>query len=443
MTRIPPDAEQTKSRSNRVFYGWWIVGGGFSLQMIVGSLMIHSFTAYFPLLQAQFGWSRALLSGAFALSRAESGILGPLQGWLIDRFGPRMMVRVGMLMFGAGFILFSQVDSVLDYYVTFAVMAVGSSIAGFLTVATTVVNWFERRRGVAMGIAMSGFGIGGLLVPAIAWSLTSLGWRPTAFLSGVLIMIVGLPIAQLMRQRPEQYGYLPDGASPSTLDSNKDSSEESPELPGTPDGDGVTGFTAREAMRTPAFWLLSVGHSMALFTVGAVSLHLIPHIVDSVGLSITTASSAVVVMTTFNILGQLSGGFLGDRFNKRLLAAVAMLVHAVALLILAYATTFVPVLIFAVLHGTAWGVRGPMMTTIRADYFGRASFATIMGFSSLIVMVGMTVGPLFAGFMADIFDGYRIGFIVIAGITGVGSLFFVLAREPKLPDRLSRSQNVN
>ena len=443
MTRIPPDAERTKRRSGGVFYGWWIVGGGFSLQMIVGSLMIHSFTAYFPLLQAQFGWSRALLSGAFALSRAESGILGPLQGWLIDRFGPRMMVRVGMMMFGAGFILFSQVDSVLDYYVTFLVMAVGSSIAGFLTVATTVVNWFERRRGVAMGIAMSGFGIGGLLVPAIAWSLTSVGWRPTAFFSGVLIMIVGLPIAQLMRQRPEQYGYLPDGASPSTLDSNEDSSEVSPELSGTPDGNAITGFTAKEAMRTPAFWLLSVGHSMALFTVGAVSLHLIPHIVDSVGLSITTASSAVVVMTTFNILGQLSGGFLGDRFNKRLLAAVAMLVHAVALLILAYATTFVPVLIFAVLHGTAWGVRGPMMTTIRADYFGRASFATIMGFSSLIVMVGMTVGPLFAGFMADIFDGYRIGFIIIAGITGVGSLFFVWAREPKLPDRLSRSQNIN
>ena len=102
MARISLGAERIKRQSRRVFYGWWIVGGGFSLQMVVGSLMIHSFTAYFPLLQTQFGWSRALLSGAFALSRAESGILGPLQGWLIDKFGPRMMVRVGMLMFGAG-----------------------------------------------------------------------------------------------------------------------------------------------------------------------------------------------------------------------------------------------------------------------------------------------------------------------------------------------------
>jgi MFS family permease len=439
MSRIPLGEEQVKRKRNRVFYGWWIVGGSFSLQMIVGSLMIHSFTAYFPLLQTQFGWSRAVLSGAFALSRAESGILGPLQGWLIDRFGPRMMVRVGMLIFGVGFIFFSQTDSVLDYYITFLLMAMGSSIAGFLTVATTVVNWFEKQRGVAMGIAMSGFGFGGLLVPAVAWSLTSLGWRPTAFFSGVLIIIVGMPIAQLMRQRPEQYGYLPDGAIASAIESEgEDSEQESQEAHVALDGSEVEGFTAREAMKTPAFWLLSFGHSMALFTVGAVSLHLIPHIIDSVGVSVTSASSAVVVMTIFNIIGQLGGGFLGDRFSKRGLAAVAMLVHAVALLILAYATTILPVFIFAVLHGTAWGVRGPMMTTIRADYFGRASFATIMGFSSLIVMVGMTAGPLIAGFLADIFDGYRVGFTVIAAITGAGSLFFVLARKPALPDRTLR-----
>jgi len=436
MSRISLGEEQVKRKRNRVFYGWWIVGGSFSLQMIVGSLMIHSFTAYFPLLQTQFGWSRAVLSGAFALSRAESGILGPLQGWLIDRFGPRMMVRVGMLIFGVGFIFFSQTDSVLDYYITFLLMAMGSSIAGFLTVATTVVNWFEKQRGVAMGIAMSGFGFGGLLVPAVAWSLTSLGWRPTAFFSGVLIIIVGMPIAQLMRQRPEQYGYLPDGAIASAIESEGEDSEQEAHV--ALDGSEVEGFTAREAMKTPAFWLLSFGHSMALFTVGAVSLHLIPHIIDSVGVSVTSASSAVVVMTIFNIIGQLGGGFLGDRFSKRGLAAVAMLVHAVALLILAYATTILPVFIFAVLHGTAWGVRGPMMTTIRADYFGRASFATIMGFSSLIVMVGMTAGPLIAGFLADIFDGYRVGFTVIAAITGAGSLFFVLARKPALPDRTLR-----
>ena len=193
MDSVSPGVEVERRRKPRIFYGWWIVGGCFSLQMLVGSLMIHSFTAYFPLLQSQFGWSRSVLSGAFALSRAESGLLGPLQGWLIDKFGPRVMVRGGMLLFGLGFIMFSRLDSVLDYYVAFLLMALGSSVGGFLTVATTVVNWFERRRGVAMGIAMSGFGIGGLLVPAIAWSLTELGWRQTAFISGVVIIVLGVP----------------------------------------------------------------------------------------------------------------------------------------------------------------------------------------------------------------------------------------------------------
>lgn len=437
MDSVTPGVDVERRRKPRIFYGWLIVGGCFSLQMLVGSLMIHSFTAYFPLLQTQFGWSRSVLSGAFALSRAESGLLGPLQGWLIDKFGPRVMVRGGMLLFGLGFIMFSTLDSVLDYYVAFLLMALGSSVGGFLTVATTVVNWFERRRGVAMGIAMSGFGIGGLLVPAIAWSLTELGWRQTAFISGVVIILLGIPLGQLFRQRPEQYGLLPDGDAPDEAGAAATQANETRDRT-APAADQVDGFTAAEAMRTPAFWLLSLGHSLALLTVGAVSLHLVPHIQESVGLSLTAASGAVAVMTVFNIFGQIGGGFLGDRFSKRMLAALAMLVHSVAMLTLAFASSVPMLYAFAVMHGTAWGVRGPMMTTIRADYFGRAAFATIMGFSSLVVMLGMTSGPLFAGILADMFDGYRVPFVVIAALTGIGSLFFAIAAPPRPPARMRR-----
>ena len=429
----------TKHRTNRIFFGWWIVAGGFSLQLLIGSLMIHSFTAYFPLLQSQFGWSRGVLSGAFALSRAESGLLGPLQGWLIDKIGPRMMARIGILLFGIGFIYFSQINSILDYYIAFLLMAMGSSIAGMLTIATTVVNWFIRRRSVAMGIAMSGFGIGGLLVPVVAWSLTSFGWRPTSFVSGVIIILIGMPIAQLMRHRPEPYGQFPDGDSPQEYSQNEEGSQDS-DLKDMEKGQAAfDGFTAKEAMKTQAFWFISIGHSAALITIGAVSLHLVPHIIDAVGISITAASTAVVVMTIFNIVAQLAGGFLGDMYSKKHLAGWAMIMHAIALFILANATSMMPVYLFAALHGTAWGVRGPMMATIRADYFGRSSYATIMGFSSLIVMLGMTFGPLFAGFMSDIFGGYKIGFIIIAIMTGASSVFFFFTKEPALPIRLSET----
>lgn len=420
----------------RVFYGWWIVGAGFSLQFIAGSLLNHSFTAYFPLLQRHFGWSRTVLSGAFALSRMESGLLGPLQGWLIEKLGPKMVVRIGMLMFGTGFMLFSRTDSLFDYYFTFALMAIGASVGGFLTVATTVVSWFEKKRGVAMGIAMSGFGVGGLVVPAVAWSLMSYGWRSTALFSGILIIAMGLPLAQLMRQWPEQYGYLPDGDLIGSEEGPDQLSQTTQTGSDRPVGEFVDGFTVKEAMKTPAFWLLGVGHSMALLTVSAVSLHLVPHVTESIGLSVTKASTSVAVLTVFNILGQLGGGVLGDRFNKRILMAVAMLAHAIALVILAYAETYSTVFLFAVIHGAAWGIRGPMMTTIRADYFGRASFASIMGYSSLIMMVGATGGPLIAGAMADLFGRYQEGFLIIAGITSIGSVLLACAGAPKLPSRL-------
>ena len=402
--------------------------------MLVTSLVLHSFTAYFPLLQAQFGWSRTLLAGAFSLSRAESGLLGPIQGWLIEKFGPRAVSRLGVLMLGTGFMLFSQIDSVLSYYLTFALMAIGSGLATYLTVTSTVVNWFIKKRALAIGLTMSGFGFGGLLVPIVAWSLLTFGWRPTAFYSGVLVILIGIPIAQIMRRTPEDYGYLPDGEVANDTDQIPGSHLTDERAATAIAGARPTDFTLREAVRTSSFWLLSVGHGLAVLTVGAVSLHLIPHVVDSVGLSIQTAAGAVATMTTFHIVGQLGGGFLGDRVSKRALAAGCMLLHSTAMIILAYATSIAPVFLFAVLHGLAWGIRGPMMTTIRADYFGRTHFASIMGYSSLIIMLGMIIGPLFAAFMADITDSYTTGFTIIAFLTATGSVFFVLARSPTRSD---------
>ena len=420
-------SDHKKNTNNKFFYGWYIVSAGFSIQLLIGSLMIHSFTAYFPLLEAQFGWSRATLSGAFALSRAESGLLGPLQGWLIEKYGPRMMAVFGMCLFGIGFILFSQIDSILGYYVTFFLMAAGSSIAGHLTVATAIINWFNRKRGIAVGLSSTGFGLAGILVPLIAWSLTTQGWRDTAFYSGIGIIIVGIPVSLILRRDPEPYGYLPDGDNRSEVGTIDNQDQD------------LTGFTVREAIKTSSFWYLGIGHALSLFTVGAVSLHLVPHVVDSVGLSVTIASTAVAVMTVFFVTGQVVGGFLGDKYSKRWLAAIGTLMHAVALLILAYSTNIIMVYIFSILHGSAWGLRGPIMATIRADYFGRAYFPSIMGFSSLIIMLGMTVGPLFAGYMADVFGDYKLGFIIISALAALGSIFFVLAKPPIMTERQLQS----
>lgn len=419
-------AEQTARRTRRRYYGWFIVAAGLGMQALQAMLLNSAFGAYFVLLQADFGWSRTVFSGAFSLQQVESGLLGPFQGWLIDRFGPRAVMRVGVVLFGVGFMLLSRIDSIATFYLAFVLTAVGASLSGFLSITTTLVHWFVRRRATAMGIVSSGQSVGGLLVPLVAWSLTAHGWRTTAFASGVVILVMGLVLTQVMRHKPEQYGYFPDG--------------DDPDDPRSATARGATGrqgadFTAAEALRTPAFWLVSFGHASALLVVSAVMVHLVPYLKESLGYSVTQGAAIVALLTVVSLVGQVSGGFLGDRISKRLIVIVCMIGHLVALLLLAYATALWMVVLFAILQGAAWGFRGPLMQAIRADYFGRKAFGTILGFSALIWMLGMIGGPMVAGILADRSGSYQGAFTVLALMAGVGTIFWLLARPPKPPRR--------
>ena len=123
----------------RVFYGWWIVGAAIGIQGLVSALLFHSFGTYVVLLERDFGWSKTALAGAFSLARIEDGLLGPAQGWILDRFGPRVVMRIGIVIFALGFMLFSRIDSLFGFYVTFLVMAVGAALAGFLSITTAIV----------------------------------------------------------------------------------------------------------------------------------------------------------------------------------------------------------------------------------------------------------------------------------------------------------------
>jgi MFS family permease len=185
-------------------------------------------------------------------------------------------------------------------------------------------------------------------------------------------------------------------------------------------------------MATRAFWYISIGHSAALFVVSAVMVHMVVHVTERLGYSLPQAASVVALMTVMQGIGQLSGGWLGDRFSKRRIAAGCMLAHAAGLLVLAFASAFWMVLAFAVLHGLGWGMRGPLMSAIRADYFGSAAFGTITGLSSMVLMVGMMGGPLVAGILADRTGSYELGFSVLAALAAMGSVFFLRARRPPL-----------
>ena len=407
-------AARARLWARNLFVGWWLLGAAVAVQVLPASFLMHSYSAYAVVMQPEFGWSITVFATAFSAQQVAGGFLGPFQGWLLLRFGPQRMIRVGLVIFALGLALLSQVRDLPLFYIALLIASFGGSLGGFLSLNTAVVNWFIRHRSLALAMIQIGVSVGGLIAPAIAWSLTTQGWRFTALVSAAVVLLVGLPLTILIRDRPEDLGLVPDGT---------------PIAAKRPTPVEVE-FSPREALRTRAFWLLGLGHALSLTVVSAVLAHLVLYLSEEANFTLALAATMVVVVTASTIAGQLAGGFLGDSFDKRIIAALAMFGHAGALLMLAYAATLPWVVAFAVVHGLSWGLRGPTLQALRADYFGRRSFAQIIGFASPLITTGMIAGPLIVGFFADSLGSFKPGFAVVAGLALLGSVFFMLAQPP-------------
>jgi sugar phosphate permease len=402
----------------KIFYGWRMVAAGSGIQFLQAALLHQGFGAYFAVLAEELGWSKTALSGAAALQPMEAAVFGPVLGWIIDRFGPQGMIRTGVVIFGLGFMILSQIDSLAGFYAAFVVIAFGSSLCGFFPINVAIIYWFQKFRARALSALSLGMAFGGIILPVVAWSMQSFGWRTTAFASGAITILIGWPLARMFHRRPQDIGETVDGLPPAAAGNEQSEINKQRE------------YSAREALRTRAFWLLSLGHGSALLVVYAVNVHAITHMKEGLGFSVAQAALVITLMTVSQVGGVMVGWAIGDRFEKRLTAAACMLMHAAGLLMLTYATGPAMLVAFAVLHGGAWGLRGPFMQAIRADYFGRRSIGMILGLSSIIVVLGQIGGPMIAGVLADITGNYRAGFTVLAVLAGLGSLFFLLARRP-------------
>ncbi len=405
----------------KTFYGWRIVVAGGALQFLQSLLLNQAFGVYLAVLVEDRGWSKTSVAGAAALKSTEVALLGPVLGWMVDRFGAQGIIRAGIVTFGVGFMLLSQVDTLIAFYAAFLVVALGSSMFSNFLVSVAIIQWFELRRAKALSALQFGGALGGIFVVAVAWSIQSFGWRATAFGSGVIAILIGWPLARVIRSRPEDHGETVDGLPPA------------PRVTGQAEAPARRAFTAREALHTSAFWLISLGHGFSLLVVTAVNVHVITHVKEGLGYSLAQASLVFALVTVGQFVGVMLGWVIGEKFEKRLVAAGCMLMHAAGLLMLTYATGPVILAFSALVHGTAWGLRGPFMQAIRADYFGRGSIGMIIGLSSLITVFGQIGGPLVAGVFADWTGNYRAGFTVLAVMAGFGSMFFLLAKPPKLP----------
>ena len=193
--------------------------------MLMSTTVFQGVGAFFVALERNFGWNRTTLSGAFALARAEGALLGPLEGFLVDRLGTRRMVVTGYFVMGLGFIFYSQIQSVWQFYVAYLAISLGSGVGGWIAIVTLINNWFARRRALAMSLAVSGVQLGGFLVPLMAWGIENHDFRMTSLGIGIVLIVVAVPASRLMQNVPEDIGLRPDG-DPSPLTSDSTASTE-------------------------------------------------------------------------------------------------------------------------------------------------------------------------------------------------------------------------
>ncbi|MFM7530948.1 MAG: MFS transporter, partial [Rubrivivax sp.] len=346
-----------------------------------------------------------------------------------------------------GFLAFSTVETIPGFYAAVTLIAIGGSMSGYFPLSVCLMHFFERRRARALSLMSLGLAAGGLALPLLSWSIAAFGWRATCVGAAGVILFVGWPLASILRRHPSEVGQEVDGeprrepllspAGPPLLPvASAHPGPAAPAANGVPTGASLAdsgwkeGYTAAQALRTQAFWLLAIGHGLALLVVTAVNVHAISHMKQELGYSLAQASFIITLMTIAQGAGMLLGAAVGDRWSKRHLAALCMLAHMVGLLMLAYAVHVSMLLVFAVLHGMAWGLRGPLMQAIRADFFGVREIGMIMGLSAVVTSIGQVIGPLVAGIVYDWTGHYQFGFLLLALAAGGGSVMFLRARPP-------------
>ena len=422
----------------RVFYGWWVVLACALIFFYGGGTFYYGFTAFFNPILEEFGWTRAATAAAFSLQSLEAGFLGPLIGLLIDRFGPRKVTFSGVVIAGLGFLWISRVNSLPSFYAAFLFASMGSGAAFGSAAYAAVANWFVKKRARAMALLSAGFGACGIIAPGLVWLISQYDWRTSLATVGFGLWAVGIPLSLVIRDRPQEYGYLPDGINPSSsLAVTGVNATATVRNISSPNG-AVTqqesqtsvGFSAREALRTQAFWLLILSSCLAGVAQSALGVHLIPHLTN-VGIPVGIAGLAVTGMTVSSLIGRLGFGYLGDLFDKRHLIAAAAVLQAIGVLVFAHITSAWLILPFVLFYGPGYAGPIPVRPALQADYYGIKAFGLIGGLMGFGWTLAGIVGPLFAGWVCDVTGSYRWAFVIFALSTALSIPVILAVKPPK------------
>jgi cyanate permease len=299
-------------------------------------------------------------------------------------------------------------------------------------VAQVVANWFQRRRGLAIGAATTGIGFGGLVMAPLSKVLiSSMGWRPTFFILGLVIVVVGLPLTlMVIRERPSDCGLHPDGLTP--MD------PPSPPLAPTPPDPAAEVWPASQAIRTGAFILATSAISLGFASMGAVLLHTSPFMEDR-GLAPEMAGLVLGFVAGIGILGKVGSGYLADRAAPPLVLAGMFLMETVGLIALITITGMVGVTIFVLVFGYSMGAVVALQPLVLVHYFGIRSIATTLGAMTAFSSLFTALGPVFAGIMHDLLGDYTLAYLIFAGMNCLAALLVLLIRPPRAQGRAELS----
>ena len=409
------------------FYGWWIVGAGGLVQWYTSAIFWRGFQAFVPPILETFGWSRGVTGAAISVQRGESGLISPFVGVILDKYGPRKAMAFGVLLTGGGFVYMSQMQSIWQFYVAIGLLTLGMSFGTFIVFVVTVANWFVRKRARALAILMSFSAIGGITLPILVASIETFGWREVMLACGIGFWLIGFPATLVMRKQPEEYGMFPDG--------------------GPNDGHSASGnanqvsaireqaITMRQAIRLRFFWQLAIVTSLGQL-VSSTNLFHFAALLDY-GMTAALAAAAAGAVAIGDLSGRAGIAVIGDRFDKRKMLTIAMMMQTIGVAGLAGINAEVfginlglwPLPLFVVFFGLGFGSSIPLRLSILGDYFGRTSYGSIVGLTSSVNAVFGAAGPALVGFIYDGTDSYRLGFTTLA-IMLVISIPLALGLEP-------------
>ena len=401
-----------------VFYGYVVVVAALCILIAVYSTY-YAFGVFFKPMLAEFGWTTAMVSGAFSISMVVQSLIGVVVGILTDRLGSRIVMTLCGFLLAIGYLLMSQVNAAWQLYVFYGVV-IGIGMSGsFVPLTSTVARWFIKRRGIMTGVILSGGGIGALIGPPVATRLISTyHWRVSYLIMGGAVLVVVTLAAHFLRRDPTQMGQVPYGESGGKQRL----------------GIGTWGFSLKEAAYTGQFYILSAMHFCFGFGMFALMVHIVPHTTE-LGFPALTAANIPATIGGLIIVGRLLLGRAADRFGNRPIFIIGFILMSAAVLWLVTAKEIWTLYLFAAVFGFATGGMGTSQSPLVAELFGLHSHGLILAITGGGFTMGAAVGPFVAGYLFDIAGNYRGAFLVCTAISIIGLILTLLLTPVKAEPR--------